>query len=97
MSTQTFDPWEKLRGITAIYTDVKTVWERYDKIKRLAVAQYQDLRDRKGTAEDTLTGLLECITFITNKADPLEHRLETLARQMEVETERINSGETSNG
>lgn len=96
MSTDTtFDPWLKLRDLTSLRNDLALVLERYEKMRSYAIAQYQDLKERKGTATDTLDGLLGVTTFCSQKIEPIRARIEAVERKMEVETEKLNNASIS--
>lgn len=90
-NTTWLDPWLKLREKTAVRNDLTTVADRYSKMRRLALAQYNDLRERPKTRQATLDGLLGIIKFCDDLGAPLWQRLEMMEAEIHEETERLEN------
>lgn len=84
------DPWLKLREKTAVRNDLAEVADCYSKMRRLALQQYNRLKDRPKTKQETLNGLQRIIEFCDERGQPLWETLQKLDVQIYEETERLN-------
>lgn len=85
------DLWRHLRELTAQRNDIFAVVTRYDRMRQLAIEQYNDLKERPNTTKETTDMLLGIISWLSTKREPLWDILEKLETAMHEETERVNS------
>lgn len=85
------DLWRHLRDLTSQRNEVFAVVTRYDRMRQLAIEQYQDLKERPNTSKETTDMLLGMISWLSTKREPLWDILEKLETAMHEETERVNS------
>lgn len=86
------DTWRHLRDLTGQRNEVFAVVTRYDRMRQLAIEQYNDLKERPNTTKETTDMLLGMVSWLSSKREPLWDILEKLETAMHEETERINSG-----
>lgn len=85
------DLWRHLRDLTSQRNEIFAVVTRYDRMRQLAIEQYNDLKERPNTTKETTDMLLGMISWLSSKREPLWDMLEKLETAMHEETERVNS------